>query len=134
MHSRILIADDHELVRSALRSAVEAHAGWQVCGEASNGREAVQKATELQPDLIIMDLVMPEMDGMQASRLISADYPKIPILMHTIDGTATLAQEARKYGVRSVVRKGGAARELISAMETLLDGRDGGGHGRLGEA
>jgi len=118
--SRILIADDQSILRKALKALLEARVGWQVCGEAANGREAVQKSAELNPDLIILDLAMPVMNGLQAAREISSASPGVPILMYTNYALAPLALEARKYGVRQVVSKGDSMDELFSAVETLL--------------
>ena len=69
---RILLADDHEMVRKGLRATIEAHRGWEVCGEARTGREAVAKARELRPDIVVMDFAMPELNGMEATRQIHA--------------------------------------------------------------
>jgi DNA-binding NarL/FixJ family response regulator len=120
MSSRILIADDHAGVRKMLKMLVEAQAGWEVCGEAGNGVEAVAKAAELQPDLIVLDLAMPVMDGIRAAREISAAMPSVPILMHTLHYSAALELEAKKVGVRRVVAKTGSGDELVSAMGALL--------------
>jgi len=120
MASRILISDDHAAMRRMLRLLVEAHAGWVVCGEAKNGEEAVAKAAELNPDLIILDLAMPVMDGIRASRAISAAMPTVPILMHTLHYSPHLVLEAQKAGVRRVVAKADGGDELLAAIEELL--------------
>ena len=119
---RILIADDHELMRSAVRTVLETHVDWQVCGEASNGLEAVQKVAELKPDIVILDLRMPVMDGLRAAREISAVFPDVPIVMHTIYDSSSVVTEAHKNGVRQVVSKGSSARELLAAVERVLGG------------
>jgi DNA-binding NarL/FixJ family response regulator len=93
---RILIADDQELVRKMLKTLLETHADWEVCAEAANGLEAVQKAAELQPDIIILDLAMPEMDGLHAAREILSNNPAVPILLHTNHAFSSLALEAKK--------------------------------------
>ena len=121
MHIRILIADDHSGVRKMLKLLVETQAGWQVCGEAENGQEAIVKASELHPDLIIMDLAMPVMDGIRASRAISTTMPAVPILMHTLHYSAELELEAKKVGVRRVVAKAEGGDALIGAIAALLD-------------
>jgi DNA-binding NarL/FixJ family response regulator len=121
MTSRILITDDHPAIRQMLRLLVEAQKGWEVCGEAQNGQEAVAKAAELKPDLIIMDLAMPVMDGMRASREISATMPGVSILMHTQHSSPELALEARKVGIRRVVGKGEGGDKLRGAIGALLD-------------
>jgi DNA-binding NarL/FixJ family response regulator len=124
--ARILIADDHKIVRERLRSLLETHSDWQVCGEARDGREAVAKALELRPDLVIIDLAMPVMDGFEASKEISAALPKIPIVMHTQHDNAETRLQAKKVGVRKVVVKGEPAEALLQAVEELLAEATGG--------
>ena len=122
MPFRILIADDHRAVRTVLRALIESHKDWQVCGEAVNGFEAVAKAGELKPDLVILDLAMPIMDGVRAAREISNSAPTLPILMHTMyDGSSTLVLEAKKAGVARVVSKGEKGENLLIAIEDLLN-------------
>ena len=120
MPIRILIADDQPMIRRVLRALVEKHVGWQVCGEAENGFEAVRKATELKPDLIILDMAMPIMDGVRAAREISSAYPTLPILMHTMHSSPTLDLEAKKAGVSRVLGKGVSGDEIFAAIEELL--------------
>ena len=120
MSSRILIADDHSLLRSVLKTALEGHADWHVCAEARNGLQAVQKAAELKPDVIILDFAMPVMDGLQAAREILLASPGVPILMFTNYAFPALAVEAIRAGVRRVVDKGTGAHELLTAVEALL--------------
>ena len=122
MPSRLLIADDHSTVRTLLRILLESHEGWQVCAEVENGLEAVAKAAELKPDLIILDLAMPHMDGLRAAREISAALPNVPILMHTMHNSSELELEAKKAGIRKVVNKTGSGDELFAAIEELLAG------------
>jgi len=96
---RILIADDHSDLREILKVLLETQAGWQVCGAATNGLEAVQQAAELKPDIIILDLSMPEMDGLQAASLISSASPEVPILLYTNHALTPEAKlETRKHG------------------------------------
>lgn len=120
MVARILIADDNSIMRTTLRSLLEGRQGWQVCYEASNGLEAVQGAATLKPDLVILDLSMPVMDGLQAAREISSSNPDITILMHTNHASAALVQQAEKHGIRKVVSKGGRGNEIVAAIEALL--------------
>jgi DNA-binding NarL/FixJ family response regulator len=124
---RILIADDQEMVRKMLRALLETHADWQVCAEAANGLEAVRKAAELKPDAIILDLAMPEMDGLQAAREILSNAPAVPILLHANHAFSSLALEAKKNGIREVINKSVSEQELISTVEALLSGRPAGG-------
>jgi DNA-binding NarL/FixJ family response regulator len=118
--SRIFIADDHPTIRKVLRALIEGHAGWEVCGEAENGFEALSKVAELKPDLVIMDLAMPVMDGIRAAREISATMPGMPILMHTMHGSPAVNLEAKKAGVTVVVSKGESGENLIRAIEQSL--------------
>jgi DNA-binding NarL/FixJ family response regulator len=123
---RILIADDHSAVRSVLRALIESHADWQVCGEAVNGFDAVAKAEELKPDLLVLDMAMPIMDGIRAAREISKASATLPILMHTMHSSPILNLEAKKAGVSEVVNKGESGDKLITAMENLLNATHGG--------
>jgi DNA-binding NarL/FixJ family response regulator len=117
---RILIADDHPAIRKVLRALIEGHAGWEVCGEAQNGFEALSKAAELKPDLVIMDLAMPVMDGIRAAREMSGALPGMPILMHTMHGSPAVNLEAKKVGVTLVVSKGESGENLIGAIGEAL--------------
>ena len=81
---RILIADDHEVVRQGLRALLEAHAGWEVCGEAADGLETVKKAHELKPDLIALDIGMPNLNGLDAARQVLNENPKAKILFMSL--------------------------------------------------
>lgn len=122
MLSRILIADDHAILRRALKIALEAHRGWQVCGEATNGLEAVEKAAELKPDLIILDLAMPKMDGLQAASEIFSASPDLPILIYTNYAFSLEAKlEARKRGVRQIINKAASLDQLLSTVEMALN-------------
>jgi DNA-binding NarL/FixJ family response regulator len=117
---RILIADDHAAMRGVLRALIESHVDWQVCGEAGDGFEAVAKAEELKPDLVILDLAMPIMDGVRAAREISNAAPDMPILMHTMYGSSIVELEAKKAGVSMVVNKGENGGKLLTVIEDLL--------------
>lgn len=127
MPSRILIADDHPLVRKVLKTTLEHHPGWQVCAQAANGLEAVQKAAELHPDLIILDFAMPVMDGLEATRRILSVSPGTPVIIFTNYYFPSLVEEAGSAGVRQVIDKALAGHELIAALETMLKGTDGQG-------
>jgi DNA-binding NarL/FixJ family response regulator len=116
---RILIADDHESVLRGVRVMLEAHSGWSVCGEAVNGCEAVTKAVELRPDLIVLDFAMPVLDGLQAADEINKLLPGVQIVLHTIHG-ADVVLEANKRGISRVIEKAKSG-ALVSAVEELLD-------------
>ncbi len=117
---RILIADDSSSARSIIRKIVESHSNlWKVCAEAANGAEAVQKAMELKPDLVIIDLQMPVLDGISASARIVKSLPRTPILINTIYKSDYVDFEAKNAGVREVISKGDPGR-LLKAVEGLL--------------
>lgn len=118
---RILIADDHSRLRETLRAALEAHSGWHVCAEATNGLEAVQKAAEFKPDAIILDLSMPVMGGLQAAREILATSPDMPILLFTNHTASAVALDAQKAGIRQVISKTYEWDEMLKALESLLN-------------
>ena len=115
---QILIADDHEAVRQGLRALLQAIPGWEICGDATDGKEAIVKARELRPDLIILDYAMPGLDGLSAAKQIHQLLPTVPIVLHTLYASTELNLVANKYGIRKVVDKGSGA--LISAVEELL--------------
>jgi len=116
---RFLIADDHEVVRQGVRAILEAQAGWVVCGEASHGREAVTKAIELRPDVVVLDVTMPELNGLEATRQIRGAVPaKILILsVHESDQVVTEVLEA---GADGYVLKTDAGRKLVEAIRAVL--------------
>lgn len=122
MAKRILIVDDSPAIRQTLRSLVDSHSGWKVCGEAANGIDALAKAKELSPDVMVLDVSMPLMDGLQAARQLKRILPSMPIVMFTSYESAYLQHEASAAGVRTVVSKTSPADCLIHAIErTLLD-------------
>lgn len=114
---RILIADDHALFRDSLKSLLEAH-GLEVLGEARNGREAVELAKKLKPDVVLMDLSMPEMDGLSATRLISADQPEVKVVVLTASDEDAKLFEAIKSGAQGYLLKNLESEDFFA----LLDG------------
>jgi DNA-binding NarL/FixJ family response regulator len=122
MSARILIADDHEVVRQGIRTILSARPDWEICGEAVNGQEAIRLAGELHPDAIIMDITMPVMSGLEAARQLSKDKASAPILIFTMHESRSLAESVRETGARGFVFKSRAARDLIHALEILLSG------------
>jgi DNA-binding NarL/FixJ family response regulator len=116
---RILIADDHEIVRQGIRALIESHPGWEVCAEAVDGRDAVQKVPELKPDLIALDIGMPNMNGLDAAREILRENPKAKILFLTIYDTDQTAKMAIQIGAKGLILKSDAARELVGAIEVI---------------
>ena len=115
---RILIAEDNRTVRTALRGLLQSAGPWEIV-EVENGLEAVAKAQELRPNLIILDLVMPVMDGLSAARQISKLLPEIPMLMHTMHWSPQIELEAQKVGVRQVVSKADS-KLLVSTVRQFL--------------
>jgi two-component system chemotaxis response regulator CheY len=102
---RILVVDDNPSVRRYLRGVLEQHDNWRVCDEARNGREAVDRYRKIQPDVIVLDFQMPEMNGLDAARAIAQHSPEIPILIVTLYLSRQLSEEARKVGARGACAK-----------------------------
>ncbi len=118
--TRILIADDDATIRKLLRRLLEAHSGWEVCGEAVNGVEAVQKTIELVPDVAILDLGMPIMNGVQAAREISQMRPQLPLLLVTVQQIETPSVAGiREAGFKGAVTKESGS-EVVKGVEALL--------------
>jgi DNA-binding NarL/FixJ family response regulator len=120
-HVRILIADDHEMVRRGLRMLLETRPDWEVCAEAADGRTAVQLTRQLVPDLVVMDLGMPELNGLEASRQI-AQLTNSQVLMLTMHETEQFIREALAAGVRGYILKTDAGRDVVAAIEAVLAG------------
>jgi len=120
---RILVADDHEVVRRGLCALLESHAGWDVCAEAVDGREAVDKVNQLKPDIVILDIGMPNLNGLTASRQISRNDPHQKILILTFDDSEQIVQGVLQAGARGFVLKSDAARDLVAAVEALEHNR-----------
>jgi DNA-binding NarL/FixJ family response regulator len=118
--AKILIADDRELMRSALKAMFAMRPHWDVCGEAADGRETVAKASELRPDLIVLDFKMPFSNGIQAASEISTSLPSIPIILYTLYKTDQLEVAAKMVGIRCVVAKEDGVRSLLSAIDAEL--------------
>jgi len=113
---KILIADDNLHIRRVLRPLIEGHEDWDVCAEAEDGVQAVNRAKQFKPDLIILDLAMPELNGIEAARQISKALPGVPILMLTLYATPLVEKEAEKVGVQRVISKS-TSYMLVSAIE-----------------
>jgi DNA-binding NarL/FixJ family response regulator len=116
---RILVADDHEIVRRGLVSLLRSHAGWEVCGEAQDGRQAVDKAKELKPDIIILDIGMPNLNGLEAARKMLRDNRQSRVLILTITDADEIVRAVLDAGARGFVLKSDAARDLVAAVEAL---------------
>jgi DNA-binding NarL/FixJ family response regulator len=116
---RILVADDHEVVRRGVRNLLESQAGWTVCAEATNGREAVEAAKRLKPDIVILDIGMEELNGLEAARQIRRLVPESEILILTIHESEDVIREVLAAGARGYVLKSDAGRDLVTAIGTL---------------
>ena len=120
MAVRILIVDDDASIRRLLRRLIESHAGWSVCGDAEDGQQAITQAGELNPDVIVLDLAMPQMNGLQAAREISRILPELPMLLLTVQQVSQeLTKEALHAGFRGAVSKNTGS-EVVRAIESLL--------------
>ncbi len=118
--ARILVADDHEMIRHGLRAVIEAHPGWEVCGEATNGLDAVAQARALKPDIVVLDFVMPKLNGLGAARQIRQELPETEVLILTMHESESLVRAIARVGARGCVLKSDAGRVLLSAVEQLL--------------
>jgi DNA-binding NarL/FixJ family response regulator len=121
-HIRILIVDDHEVMRLGIRNLLEAMPSWNICAEASSGREAVDKAFQYLPDIIIMDITMPGMNGLEAAAEIGRTRPDIPVILFSLHLSEDLMSHFDTGGIRGAVGKGEAARDLVEAVKKVLAG------------
>jgi DNA-binding NarL/FixJ family response regulator len=118
---RILIADDHDLMRRGVKSLLQSHAGWEVCGEAHTGREAVSKAEELKPDVVILDISMPDLNGVDAAKRIRKASPDTEVLILSVHYSDQLIRDILEAGVRGYIVKSDSDRDLVIAVETLAN-------------
>jgi DNA-binding NarL/FixJ family response regulator len=116
---RILIADDHEVARRGIRSLLESHPGWEVCAEARDGRDAVELATGTKPDLVLLDIGMPNLNGLEAARQILAVNPNTAILILTMHDSDSVIREVLRAGARGFLLKSDAGRDLVAAVDAL---------------
>ena len=118
---RILIADDHEMLRRGLRQTLQQHPSWEICGEASNGRQAVEIAEKTVPHVALLDLSMPEMNGLEATRAIKKASPHSEVLILTVHETDALIREVLGAGARGYLLKTDPARQIVAAIEALAE-------------
>lgn len=116
---RILIADDHDLMRRGVRTLLEPHPGWEICGEATTGREAVAKAEELKPNIVILDIGMPDLNGVDAAKRIKKASPDTEVLIFSAHYSDQLIREILEAGVRGYIVKSDSDRDLVIAVESL---------------
>src|ERR1700726_3503878 len=116
---RLLVADDHEIVRKGLRSLLEAQPGWQVTAEASDGREAVEKAKEMKPDVCVLDIGMPSLNGLEAARQMLKNDARSKILILTMHESDPRIREVLDVGARGYVLKTDASRDLVTAVNAV---------------
>ena len=122
--ARILIADDHAMLRKGLRTAIEPHHGWEVCGEATTGLEAYEQTKLLEPDLVILDVSMPILNGLEVAHRISMSMPAVKILLFTMHNSPQFAKDVSKSGAHGYVCKASGEELLTQAMETVLEGEN----------
>ncbi len=118
---RILIVDDHDLMRRGIKALLQSHAGWEVVGEAHTGREAVTKAEELKPDVAILDISMPDLNGIEAARRIRKSAPNTEVLILSVHYSDQLIRDILEAGVRGYIVKSDSDRDLVIAVETLAN-------------
>lgn len=120
---RILVVDDHDIMRRGLKQLLSSQPGWEVCGEAKNGREAVDLAEQLKPEIVVLDISMPDLNGLEAARRIHKLLPKTGILILTMHFSDQLVRDIVEAGARAYILKSDADRDLVSAVEALENDR-----------
>jgi DNA-binding NarL/FixJ family response regulator len=120
---KILVVDDHDIIRRGLKDLLSGRPGWEVCGEAKTGKEAIRLASELQPGVIVMDISMPDLNGLEAARRIHKLLPKTGILFLTMHFSDQLVRDVVEAGARGYILKSDADRELVTAVESIAHGR-----------
>ena len=120
---RILLADDHEVVRRGLRALLDGQPGWQVVGEACDGRQAIEKTQQLNPDVVVLDITMPQLSGLEAAKRILADAPRTKLVFFTMHSSEQMVYEALNAGAHGYVLKSDAANDLIHAVESTQQQR-----------
>jgi DNA-binding NarL/FixJ family response regulator len=116
---RLLVVDDHAVVRRGVRALLESQPGWDICGEAADGQEAIRKAAELKPDIVVLDISLPGLNGLEATSRILKESPASEVLILTMHHSEDLAQQVIKAGARGYVLKSDADQNLVAAVEKL---------------
>jgi DNA-binding NarL/FixJ family response regulator len=120
---KILVADDHDIIRRGLKQLLTSRPGWEICAEAKTGREAVALAEQHKPDIVVMDISMPDLNGLEASQRIHKTFPKTGILILTLHFSDQLVRDIVAAGARAYIMKSDADRDLVSAVEALANRR-----------
>jgi two-component system, NarL family, nitrate/nitrite response regulator NarL len=119
---RILIADDHDVVREGVRAILQKRSDWEICGEAANGQEAISQIENLKPDVVILDITMPVMSGLDVARKVLGNAPRSRVVMFTMHDSETVEQAVKKSGAHGLVLKLHAARDLVKAVDIVVGG------------
>lgn len=123
MKARVVIADDHDIVREGIRRILtRLRPNWEICGETGNGEESIQLVNTLKPNVVVLDITMPGMSGLEAARQIAKLKPECRILIFTVHDSDWLMSEIRDTGAHGYVQKSQVARDLVTAIECLLAG------------
>lgn len=117
---RVLIVDDHAVIRRGVQGILHAFPEWELCGEAENGREAIRLAESLRPEIIIMDVSMPVLNGLEATKVIRHSFPDTKILLLTLHSSSELVRSAFQAGAQGYVLKSDAEHELVRALNVLV--------------
>lgn len=120
INARLLIVDDHEIFRRGLRALLEPSSEWQICGEAVDGLDAVEQCKSLKPDIVVLDVSMPRLNGLEAARLIRKESPKPQIVMITQHDSPQIRLAALEAGARAFVTKSAVGSELVAALRNLI--------------
>lgn len=120
MPIRVLLVDDHELVRKGIKALFNGSSDWHICGEAANGKEAVEKAVNLNPDLILMDISMPVMNGIEATKQIRKLRPHAKIVMLTMHDSPQIAAQTKQAGADACLVKSGGVEELLHSVSAIM--------------
>ena len=120
---KILVADDHDIIRRGLKQLLTARTGWEICGEAKTGREALVLTEQFKPDIVILDVSMPDLNGLEAARRIHRMFPKIGILILTLHFSDMLVRDIVEAGARAYIMKSDTDRDLVAAVEALANRR-----------
>jgi two-component system, NarL family, response regulator NreC len=118
---KVLVADDHEVMRTGVRALIEQEPGWQVCGTATNGQEAVEVARKLKPDVVVLDMTMPELDGLEALREIKHALPNTEVVIFSAYHSEEVIEQLFDAGAKSYIQKSDGSRHLVAAIKSLAE-------------